>query len=180
MAAPFKPRSLVLFVTTPFITGVDESAKIEAQLYYNDTIARPQLLRDSVGIRMIGSEGALGVQPTETRYARVRGRIGPWDWIVTPQRAGTYQLMLDFVRLPGDLEDLLHPPDTVAVRRQGRVWYPPYPVLHRSTEIPLIVLTAAGWTAKQEAWIKIIAGILTLAIAAFPVKDYLQRKARSA
>jgi hypothetical protein len=76
--------------------------------------------------------------------------------------------MLDFVRLPGDLEDLLHRPDTVAVRRQGRVWYPPYPILHRSTEISLIVLTSAGWTAEQDAWIRDGAWLASFLVVAIP------------
>jgi len=178
--APVKSRGLTLLLGQPFITYVDASTTIEVDLFYNDTIARPRLLADSVGIRLLGAEGALTIQPSEARYSRVRGKMGPWQWIVTPQRAGYYELMIEFVRLPADLDELLQMPDTVALKRQQRTWTKAGQtrerLLHRTNIFSLRVLTAAGWTAEQEAKMKIVAWFLTFLFAVLPVREYLQRR----
>lgn len=176
LAEPSKARDLLLLVGNPFVMSVDASAGIEAQLFYHDTIARPRLLRDSVGIRLVGAESALAVQPSEARYTRVDTKMGPWEWIVTAQRAGSYYLMVEFVRLPSDLEELLHRPDTAAVRRQRRVWMANRTTLHRSTRIPLLVLTSAGWTAEQQARMTMIGAGLTFIIGFLKLLDWLLKK----
>jgi hypothetical protein len=178
--APIRLRGLTLLLGQPFITYVDASTTVQVDLLYNDTIARPRLLADSVGIRLLGAEGALAIQPSEARYSGIRARMGPWQWIITPQRVGYYEIMLEFVRLPGDLDELLQMPDTVALKRQQRTWtragQTRERLLHRTNIFSLRVLTAAGWTAEQEAKMKIVAWILTFSFAALPIREYLQRR----
>ncbi len=178
-----KRRGLRLQVSPTPTLGVNESATLDATLLYEDTLINRRLLQDSVGIRLLESQGAISVNPAESRFARVSKEMGPWQWVVTPQRAGSFTLLLEITRLPNSLDDLLHKPDTATLRRQRRELvqvdpHEPGGVLHRGTPLQVVVLTDAGWTAEQAVWMKIAGAILTLLLAALPIKEFVQRKGK--
>lgn len=181
LCAPTDVRGVTVLMNYPFQLSVAKSGVLEARVQYWDTLTKlPRSLeKDSVGVRLIGVEGAIAVQPTEIRYSKVQlGNMGPWEWTLAPQRPGSYELLFELSRLPSELRKLLEPTDPTENALAERTSIAFGPILSDRNRIRIHVATATGLSAETEAWGRIIAWTLSFLIAAVPVSEWIKRQLR--
>lgn len=170
---------LTLLIERGFTLTVAQSRVLGAMLFYEDTVSG-SLVRDSIGVRLIGAEGAVSVQPTEVKYSRVARRMGPWQWSITPMRAGDYSLLLEFVRLPPRFRTMLNQANGIEMRLPGGgEWEGTSgPSLGTSNVLHVHVLTTAGFTAKDDARLTLASLIAGLAITIGTILKFLFAKTK--
>ena len=177
-SAIIRGDEIELRVRRPTELRVGQSAPVTADLFYRDTL-RPPPSNDSVGLRLIGSSGAVAIEPPEMRYSRLRrGLIGEWSWVITPQRPGSYVLLLEHLRGSFPITSTAAVGDRSSSTDATRLDVFSSQPDRQTRELELEVLTPIGITATCDAWVKGIGAVLTLLVAAGVFNRWLSRHER--